>query len=65
MVEEYKKKFLINVLYITTLGAIIYIAFKFLFLYFLPFVIAVLIAYLVQKPSKIICEKIKLKKELC
>lgn len=65
MVEEYKKKFLINILYLVTIGSIIFFAFKFLFSYFLPFVIAVLIAYLVQKPSVLIAQKIKLKRELC
>ncbi len=65
MVEEYKKKFLINTLYLAILGAIIFVAFKFLFSYFLPFVIALLTAYLVQKPSRKISKKINIKKELC
>ncbi len=65
LAEEYKKKFIINTLYLATLGTVIFVAFKFLFTYFLPFVIALLIAYLVQKPSRLISEKIKLRKELC
>ncbi len=63
--QEQKKEFLLNVGFAVTVGLLIFVAFKFLFSFFLPFIIALLIAYLVQKPSVYICEKIRLKREIC
>lgn len=62
---ELKKDFLINVGYMVTVGLLIFISFKFLFSVFLPFLIAFIIAYSVQKPSVYISQKIKLKGEIC
>jgi len=60
-----KQKFLINFAYFITIITFLYILLKFAFSYFLPFVIGVTIAYLVQKPSVFLSKKLKIKKEIC
>ena len=62
---QQKKEFLINVGYFAIMILLIFLSFKFLFSAFLPFVIAFLIASVVQKPSVFISERIRLKQELC
>jgi len=59
---ENKKNFLINFCYITVASAIIFIAFKFLIGYFLPFIIAIFIAFIMQTPADFLSRKIKIKK---
>ena len=56
-----KKKFLINAIFITVVIALLYIAAKFLLIYFLPFIIALIIAHAVQKPSSYLSRKLKIK----
>ncbi len=58
---EEKKRFLINSLYFILISSIIFLAYKYLFSFLLPFVIAALIGYFVQKPSEKIAEKLKVK----
>ena len=62
---EQKKNFLVNLIYIFTISFIIFVLFKVLFVYLLPFVIGSIIAYLVQKPSNAIAKRFKFKKEIC
>ena len=62
---EKKQKFLTDFAFgLTVLLAVIFVI-KFMLTYLFPFIIGVVIAYIVQKPAKIIAEKIKAKKELC
>lgn len=59
-----KKKFIINFAYFALWGAILYLIFKVALTYLFPFLIGIIVAYLVQKPSVLISKKIKLKKEI-
>lgn len=59
--NEAKKSFLINLLYTISILFLIFIASKLLFSYLLPFVIAVIIAALVQRPANFLSKKIPLK----
>ena len=61
MEQENKKTFLLNVLYYSVIIAFIYISVRFLFKYMLPFIIAVAVAYLVQKPAEKLASKLKIK----
>lgn len=59
---ESKKKFLIDFTFYTVIIALVYFVFKFLSLYLLPFVIGILVSFLVQKPVKAISQKTKIAK---
>ena len=63
--EQAKKRFLINLAFTVTVGFIVYFSGKFLFSYLLPFVIATVIAWLVQKPAGFLSQKTKFKKGTC
>ncbi len=56
-----KKRFLINFAYISVSGILIFLSFAFLINYLAPFIIAVLIAFLMQKPAIFLSKRIKLK----
>lgn len=62
MTTEFKRKFLIDIAFYTVIGVIVYFVFKFLSLYLLPFVIGIVVSFLVQKPVKVICSKTKISK---
>lgn len=57
MQTEAKRKFLIDITFFAVIAIIIYILFKFLSAYLLPFVIGILVSFLVQKPVKAINKK--------
>lgn len=64
--ETHKKKtFLINFLFIAVWSLIIYITFRFMLSYLFPFIIGLIISFLVQKPSELLSKKIKIKKGTC
>ncbi len=65
MLREAKKNFLIDLLFFVTVAAIIYIVFRFLAVYLFPFIIGLVIAVLVQKPSAFISKHTKMKKGMC
>lgn len=60
-----KKNFIIDFVYVAFWLVISVITVKFSFEYLLPFVIGVIIAYLVQKPAASVSKSIKLKKSTC
>lgn len=60
-----KQKFLINFAFIITVFTIFFISVKFMTAYLLPFVIGLIIAYAVQKPSVALSKRTKFKKEFC
>lgn len=60
-----KKNFIIDFIYIAIWFLIIFIAVKALLVYLFPFVIGVIIAYIVQRPAFLLSKKIKVKKEIC
>lgn len=62
---EEKKKFLLNLLYIVVILTIIFLTVKLTLAYLMPFVIGIIIAYIVQRPSEIISKKIKIKRGYC
>ncbi len=62
MTIEAKRKFLINIAFYLIVIAIVYLCFKFLSIYLLPFVIGIFVSFLVQKPVKAICKKTKISK---
>lgn len=61
MEEQSKIKFLVNFGYAISVGLIIYFFAKFLLGFLLPFVVASLIAWCVQKPARIISNKLNFK----
>ena len=63
MTAENKKDFLLNAVFIAAvLGIALFIA-KFMFVYLLPFIIGVVIAFAVQSPALWLSERIHLKKQ--
>lgn len=62
---EEKKKFIINFTYFAVWIIIIYLLLKVAAIYLLPFLIGIIIAYVVQKPAVFISKKTKLKKQNC
>lgn len=62
MQTEAKRKFLIDIAFFAVIAAIIYIIFKFLSAYLLPFVIGILVTFLVQRPVKAINKKTHISK---
>lgn len=61
MENEAKKSFLINLLFAIAVAFLLIFTGKMLFSYLLPFVIAIIIAALVQRPAKYLSKKIQLK----
>ncbi|MBQ4154610.1 MAG: sporulation integral membrane protein YtvI [Clostridia bacterium] len=64
MNTEAKRKFLIDFVFLAVIIAIIYFTFKFMSAYLLPFVIGILVSFIVQKPVRFINKKTKLPKSL-
>lgn len=62
---EKRKQFIINTIYFLTWMLLIYFALTVASLYLLPFVIGIVVAYLVQKPSICFSKKIGIKKQTC
>lgn len=62
MKTETKRKFLIDFAFFCVIIAIAYVAFKFLSVYLLPFVIGIFVSFIVQKPVKFISKKTKIPK---
>ncbi len=62
MTTEKKKNFLINTLYFLSVLALIFLSYRFLTVYFFPFLIGLILAYILQKPSQIIANRLRLKK---
>ncbi len=62
MQTEGKRKFLIDIAFLAVILAIIYLVFKFLSVYLLPFVIGIAVTFFVQKPVKAIHKKTKIAK---
>lgn len=61
MEQQSRKNFLINTLYFVTVAALIFIFCKFLLHYLMPFVVGGAVAWLVQRPSRCISSKTKIK----
>ena len=61
---EKKKNFIINVVYATVILALFYLFFKYVFGAVLPIIVAVIVAYALQRPVNFICKKTPLKKGL-
>ena len=61
---EAKRKFLIDVAFLTVICVIIYFIFKFLSVYLLPFVIGIFVSFIVQKPVRFISSKTKIPKNI-
>lgn len=62
---EEKKKLIINFTYYSVLAIISYLLFKVTAVYLFPFLIGLIVAYIVQKPAVIVSQKIKIKREKC
>ena len=65
MTIEKKKDFLINFAFFIVICAIAYVAFKFLSVYLLPFVIGILASFLVQRPSRAIHKATRIPSGVC
>lgn len=65
MTIEKKKDFLINFAFFIVICAIAYVAFKFLSVYLLPFVIGILASFLVQRPSRAIHQATRIPSGVC
>ncbi len=64
MNTEKRKNFLINVLYFAVILSIIYVCFKFLSIYLMPFLIGMFACFIVQKPANVIAKKTKIPKSV-
>ena len=64
MEQELRKNFLINTLYFLTIAAGIFIFCRFLLRYLMPFVVGGAVAWLAQKPAKVICSRTGLKRSV-
>lgn len=60
---EEKKGFIFNFIYFAFWIVIVFLTFRFVSEYLLPFFVGIIVAYLVQKPASYIALKFKLKKE--
>ncbi len=60
-----RKIFLINFAFILTAVGLIYFTFRFMLAYLLPFLIGLIISYLMQRPAKILSSKFSIKKGIC
>ena len=65
MTAEYKKDFLINILYIGVVLALIVVVSKYMMAYFFPFIIGVIVALAVQNPARGLSAKFSIKKQIC
>lgn len=65
MTAEYKRDFLINILYVGVVLALIVIVSKYMMAYFFPFVIGVIVALAVQKPARGLSARFSIKKQIC
>lgn len=65
MIMEDKKIFLINFCYIGVISALIFLSVRFAFQYLFPFILAAVIAAVMQKPAAFLSRKIGLNEELC
>ncbi len=61
---ENRKRFLINFSYVAVIGILVYIFARFLISYLLPFVVATLIASLMQRPAEFLGSRLKIKKNI-
>ena len=64
MVAEYKKDFIINVLFIGMFLGLIVLISKFMLAYVFPFVIGIIVALAVQKPAYGLSKRIHIKKQI-
>ncbi len=64
METDRKKSFLISTLYFITVIATIYLLFRYLLIYLLPFLIGLLLAYIVRRPASILAKKLNGNKNL-
>ncbi len=60
-----KKIFIVDFVYFFLWLMIIYFVFKVAAVYLFPFLIGIIIAYIVQRPASIISKKIKINKKIC
>ncbi len=63
MEQQAKKNFIINFIFTAIICSLIFFIGKFTLQYLTPFIIAVVIAYIMQKPAYRLSKKVKLKKE--
>lgn len=63
MNSEYKKEFLINVMFVGAIIAITVLVSKFMLSYLFPFIIGVCVALAVQRPAAAISKKTKIRKQ--
>ena len=62
MDTQKKKSFIISVTYTVLVVTLIYVIYRFLIIYLLPFAIGLILAYILQKPSGYIAGKTRIKK---
>lgn len=63
MEQQAKKDFIINFFFTAIICSLVFFIGKFIFQYLTPFIIAVVIAYIMQKPAEFISRKTSIKKE--
>ena len=65
MEQQNKKIFLINLIYYSVIGVTVYLVLRFALSYFLPIVVAGVVAHLVQQPANLINKRLKISKSFC
>lgn len=62
---EKRREFIINTLYIALVALLVYLGFKYLANWLMPFVVGFVIALSVNAPVSAICKKVKINRKLC
>lgn len=65
MEENVKKNFLINFSFTVVVGSLFFLICRLILKYLTPFVLATIVAYIMQRPAELVSKKIKIKKEPC
>lgn len=62
---ERRKEFIINTLYIALIAVLVFLCFKYVAKWLIPFIVGFVIAVSVNAPVKAICKKIKINQKFC
>ena len=62
---ERRKEFIINTLYIALVAVLVFLCFKYVAKWLIPFIVGFVIAVSVNAPVKAICKKIKINQKFC
>ena len=65
MTYDERKTFLINCAFFFVVAAIVFVVLRFMMAYLFPFLIGIILAYALQKPSRYLSKKLNIKNSIC